>query len=313
MRFILLIFAIGWTGNIARAEPQIITGARTWRMADGSAQRLRFVGFTRNEQFANFQYGTKPLSAFSTEDQAVFAALKNGSLKLTTTPGLCMHPNFPNGKLDPRMTGDSPWTGETRTWQNISGKRIVARLVCLTDEDVSLLIGDSVGRVPLKDLVPADLAYLERLKGDVERNFAAKVEIGGGGWDGGPYYTISISGEKYASLAKQGSHYEEALAAVLRHVSSKLDREKWELDSFTEARTRPPGGPHSPGTLPGTPEESPYCYTAEIFLKKSAEEEARRKWPLTTSPPSWRGEPMLRIHLMADGEIIPAEPANQQP
>jgi hypothetical protein len=315
MKIIALVTAVACLGSVAGDEPKIITGARSWKMADGSTQRLRFTGFfPKNPNFASFQRGNaapggKPLSAFAPQEQAVFAALRDGSLVLTKTPGLCMNPDFPSGKLDPRMTGDSPWTGETRTWTSTNGKSITARLVCLTDEDVSLLINDTVSRVPLMSLMPDDLAYLERLKGGGARSFVDSVEIHREGWDKGHTYTVSISGERYVALAKQGSRFEEALKAALSHVSSKLDSSKWDLVSFSEELCSPPRETPSFDTQRAAPdkEETPFFYTAFLFLEPSAEAESRRIWPLLTSPKAWPGAPSLQIHLMADGSILEAE------
>jgi hypothetical protein len=321
---VLLLCVLGLGSVVAAGEgasdtdAEIVTGSRTWRMADGTTKRLRFTGFTKDERYGLFQSGNsapggKALDDFAAEEQAVFAAFRNGKLKLLSTPGLCMNPNFPNGKLPGWMKEDPQfWLGETRTWENTSGKRVEARLICLTDEDVSLLIGETVGRVSLKELGAADIAYLERLKGGGQRTYSDKVRIGGLSWDNGHAYTVSISGEKYAILSKRGSCFEEALEATLRHVSSKLDRSKWELASFSEERCLPPGGTHSFDTQQADPdkEDRPFSYIAEFYIKKSAELESRRIWPLLTSPESWPGAPTLQIHVMADGFILEAEQTN---
>ncbi len=319
LTFIGILTSVGQESKDSTPKnPEIITGARTWRMADGSTKRLRFTGFMKNGDFGYFQTGNaapggKPLSAFAAEEQRFFAEFRNGRFKLVSTPGLCMNPEFPNGKLPDWMKEDPQfWSGETRTWENSHGKRVEARLVCLTDEDVSLMTGENVGRVAMNDLSAADLKYIVSLKGGIERTYSEKVTLNNYGWDGGNSFKIAITGEQYAALAKRGSQFETALAAAIRHVSSKLNPDKWELASFSETRAPIPGGTHSFDTKPAAPEleESPYLYVAEFYLKKSAETESRQIWPLVTTPKSWPGEPMLRICVMADGSIPEVEPVN---
>jgi hypothetical protein len=321
----LLLLVLGLGRMVAVGEEathpdsEIVTGARTWRMADGSTKRLRFTGFAKHEQYGLFQSGNaapggKAFKDFSAEEQPVFAAFRSGKLKLASTPGLCMNPDFPTGKIPGWMKEDPQfWMGETRTWENSSGRRVEARLVCLTDEDASLLIGEMVSRVPLKELSDGDIAYLQQLKGGGKRTYSDKVNIGHISWDGGDPYTVAISGEKYAALAKQGSNFEEALKAVFRHIGSKQAGDKLELESFTETLWPPPGGTHSFDTQPAVPknEQRPYLYVAEFSIKKSAEAGTRLIWPLQTTPKSWRGPPTLRIHVSADGSILEAERPNR--
>lgn len=323
LRVLLLLF-LG-LGSMATAEQgatrpdtELVTGARTWRMTDGTTKRLRFTGFTKNEPYGLFQYGNaapggKALKDFAAEEQAVFAAFRSGKLKLVTTPGLCMNPDFPNGKL-PGWMRETPqfWLGETRTWENSRGKRVEARLICLTDEDVSLLTGEMVSRVPLNELSSGDMAYLQQLKAGGQRTYSDKVNIGQMSWEGGEPHTVAISGEKYVALAKQGSNFEEALKAVFRHVKSKQEGNKLELVSFTESLWPLPSGTHSFDTQKAIPqnEKRPHLYVAEFFIQKSSESGTRFIWPLQTTPKSWPGQATLRIYATADGSILDAERAN---
>lgn len=315
-RWLLLGLILGLSGFAEAnpeggiAEPEVITGTRTWRMADGSALKLHITGFTKDGQIVVFETshstGSKWLNAFAAEEQPTLAALKNGSVKLATIPGLWLRPDFPNGKVDADLL-DSLMLGETRTWENTSGKRIEAKLICLTDEDVSLLIGDKVARVPLKNLGSSDLAYLERLKRGKEPCYRDKVDILGYGWEGGPSHRVRLSGEQCARLAKQGSGFEKALAAALQCASSKLDADQWELHSFCEGLAHRPPGERGPSA---TTEAQPYYYIAEFDLKKKGEIQARAQWPLNVSPKSWRGSPTLRIYATANGDILESEPSN---
>lgn len=323
LRLLLLVLGLGSMVAVGEGAPhldaEIVTGSRTWRMADGTTQRLRFTGFTKNEQYGLFQYrnaapGGKAFKDFSTEEQAVFAAFRSGKLKLVSTPGLCMNPDFPIGKLPGRMKEDPQfWLGEMRIWENSSGKRVEARLICLTDEDVSLLIGEMVSRVPLKELSDGDITYVQQLKNGGRRTYSDKVDIGGCSWDGGESHTVAISGEKYANLAKQGGNFEEALKAVFHHVGSKQMENKLELESFTETLCPPPSGTHSSDTNAAIPqkEERPYLYDAEFSIKKSSEAEMRRIWPLQISPKSWPGRPRLHIYATADGNVLEAQRINR--
>jgi hypothetical protein len=159
---------------------------------------LQKTNITDSSKHGSAAPGGKAFNDFAKEEQAVFAAFRSGKLKLLSTPGLCMNPDFPNGKLPAWMKEDPQfWLGETRTWENSGGKRVEARLICLIDEDVSLLIGEIVSRVPLKELSAADISYLQQLKVGGRTAYSDKVNIGHISWDGGEPYTVAISGEKW--------------------------------------------------------------------------------------------------------------------
>ncbi|HEY8962332.1 MAG TPA: hypothetical protein VIM57_09015 [Luteolibacter sp.] len=253
--------------------------------------------------------GSKWLNAFAAEEQPTLAALKKGSVKLATIPGFWLRPDFPTGKVDPARL-DFLMLGETRTWENTNGKRIEAKLISLTDEDVSLLIGDNVARVPLKNLGSTDLAYLERLKRGKEPCYRDKVDISNYGWENNPSHRVRLSGEQCARLAKQGSGFEKALAAAIQYAGSKLDADQWELRSFSESLVPRPAGERATRSAPATTEDQLYYYVAEFDLKKKGELKARTQWPLNVSPKSWRGAPTLRIYATANGDILEPEPSN---
>ncbi len=301
-----------------QTDAEIVTGARTWRMANGTTKRLRFTDFIKNKSYGLFQVGNaapavKALKDFAAEEQAFFAALRSGKLKLASTPGLCMNPDFPVGKIPGWMKEDPQfWMGEKRTWENSRGKKIEARLVCLTDEDASLLVEDIVSRVPLVELSSGDIDYLQQLKGGRKRTYSDKVNIGHVSWDGGAPYTVAISGERYAALAEQGSNFEVALNAAFRHIESKQAGNKLELESFTETLWPHPSGTHSLDTNKAVPEneERPFLYLAEFYIQRSEVAKTRLIWPLQMTPRSWPDTPMLRIYVAADGSILEAERNN---
>lgn len=320
-RFLLLLATLGAVGSaLVRSEPSaqadstpaFITGSRKWRMADGSEQPLRLTRILK-DNYGGFQTATVnkvlSLDLFAKEEQEVFAAVKNGSVKLVTTPGLYMQLDFPTGKMDAGTRYDrGHWVGETRIWKNTDGKSLTSRLICLTDEHVFLLNGDSVGRVPLTGLGPDDQAYIERLKRGEARMFPDRVQILQYGWDGGPSHRARLEGERYAALAEKAGNFEVALAGAMRHVSSKLDPSAFELLNFQEQRVHAPSAMHPPGRPHIIPHTSPVYYTAEFLLNRRSLADARRHWPYNTSPSSWQGAPLLQIYLMADGEVVPAEP-----
>ena len=262
IRSILLVLTLAFSVSIACAQPQsttvgvkgnekLLTGSRQWRMMDGSTRRLRFIEFTDQGKSGVFQPPVGPsenklLGAFAKEEQEIFAALKNGTHKIVAIPGLCLNPDFPSGKLErgAMMEGDY-WYGETRSWVNTAGKRVTARLICLTDEDVSLIVGDSVARVPLANLSAPDLTYLARLKLGQADLFAGQVMLNSPSWENSPDFRFAITGEHYAALAKRKGDFEGALASALRHVGSKLKKGDWELESFSEIPLDAPVHPPS--------------------------------------------------------------------
>lgn len=326
MRFLLLLSLVLGCWNLiaageeaVNADSTIITGARTWRMANGSTKRLRFECFTKHEGVAEFQSGgeaSRPLKLkdFADEEQAVFAALKDGRLKLTSTPGLSLHANFPTGKNVLGLEHSELWLGETRKWENSQGKIVEARLISLTDEDVSLLIGDMVSRVPFRVLSPPDMDYIQELKAGRRRTYPDRVKMFGNRYEGGEPYAISISGEKYADLAERGSNFEVALEAAFLHVKSmlvahKLDAKSLELGSFTEEMSWPPQEITSYFAIKAIPKDGikPHIYEAEFYIKQSAVAKTRRIWPLQMTPLSWPGAPMLHIYVAADGSILDAK------
>ncbi|RYD19636.1 MAG: hypothetical protein EOP88_18195 [Verrucomicrobiaceae bacterium] len=320
-RFLLLLMIAAAAGSgLVRSETTgqedqattYITGSRKWRMADGTEQLMRLKRFLK-ETHGGFQRTAVDkvfaLDLFSKEEQEVFTAVKKGSIKLVTTPGLNMNPDFPTGKVDSVTRYDHGyWVGELRNWTSTDGRRLSSRLICLTDEHVFLLNGDSVGRVPLTGLGPADLSYIERLKRGEARMYPDQVQIVQFGWGNGPSHRARVAGERYAALAEKGGNFELALAGAMRHVSSKLDGEDFELLTFEEQRVYAPSAMHPPGRPRIEPHTSPVYYTAEFLLTKKSLADARRHWPYSTTSPSWPGSAFLHIYLMADGEVVPAEP-----
>lgn len=304
----------------AGSNTELVTGTRTWRMADGTSKRLRFTGFSKNPKYGNFQNvnpsaGGMAFSDFAREEQPKFNAFRTGEIKLAAIPGLDMRPNFPTGKL-PKWMLEEPifWLGETRLWENSAGKKVMARLACLTDEDVSLLIGDSASRVSLQDLSQTDMNYLQELKVGKKRTYPTKVISGANAWDGGKSYCVSISGENYVALANLGSNFDEALNSAIKHVRSqleisKLDVNMLDFNSFTETLWLPPRATYLCDVKNIDPknEKRPFFYVAEFFIHKSAQSEMQRIWPMQMSPKSWRGTPTLLVYVTADGTTLKAE------
>lgn len=289
------------------------TGARQWQLSDGKSLRLRFIGFVNDGKSATFKSSDsasfiKPLSVFTKEEQAVFDSLKSGSLKLVDTPGLCLNPNFPTGKLDPEARENGRyWYGETRFWENAGGKRVKARLVSLTDEDVSVVVEDSVARISLAVLSAPDLAYLDQVKRGKAVFFADRVMLTTSSWENSRLFRFMISGEHYAALAEGKGDFETALASALRHVGSKLKKGDWELERFSEVEISAPVHPRIGNVIVSNRTRKPCCYEAKFILTKNAEKEARNLWPWNMSPPSWQPLPQLSICVLADGEIPAAE------
>lgn len=324
MKLIILLLLSPWVVDTACAEskpnadamrsPAIVTASRVWRMADGTTQRLRFTGLRGNEDYGYFQSATANtgfrLNLFSKEEAEFFKAFREGSIRLVSNSNLCMNPDFPGGKITAKMKTDNAYfLGETRTWENLNGKRIESQLICLTDEHVSLFNGDSVGRVAIQDLSPSDLAYLNRLKHGEEKLYPMRVEIGGFGWDGAPGYKIALSGEHYEELTKKGSGFEQALAAVMRHVRSKIDPDLYELGYFSEERALVARGKRNIGLSASDSPKVPYYYVAEFYLKKNGVVQSRQIYPLSTTPKCWPGAPMLKVYALANGEILIPEPS----
>jgi hypothetical protein len=320
-RSIRQLFALAGCGlllagvGMADEAGGLTTGSKPWKMADGSTQRLRLVKLAGDRGEFQAQAGAvgkMPLSLFAPEEQKIFTELEAGSLKLVATPGLNLHPDMPPGKI----TADffeafTYWIGEKRSWQRKDGKKLEACLINLTEDRVSLIVRDTIYNLPIADLSVADHDYLSRLKRGEARMYAERVDIGGMGYGGTPAgnHIVSIPGEHYAALSGK-EDFEKALQAVMDHVGSRLKKDEWSLDSFTEERTDKPIPPRSYHAAPVPAGEgnelTPPVYVAEIKLKNQAVRDAERHWPASITPRAWNPQRQVRIYATADGLIIPA-------
>jgi hypothetical protein len=167
------------------------------------------------------------------------------------------------------------------------------------------MAGDFTGRVRLDDLSPSDHAYLERIKRGEERLYANRLIWPQVTWEGADSLKIEISGEYAAALADKGSDFETALASILRHVGSKLERNEWEFESIMENESFDSDYPGFGGG-----NKHAFLYTATFRIEKRAEKKAQEYWPLAANPKNWQGPPGLMIHVWADGEIAKVEPDN---
>lgn len=323
MCLILRAFAAILICGFARAEDTaaipadggaavLTTGTKSWKMGDGTVKRMRFTGFSGNSDFIDFQTPVPTalrVTAFAEGEQDFLNRLRDGRLRLVSTPGLCLSPDLRAGTLKELETrsGNKLTFGESRVWTNRDGKAIRASLACLTDEDVSLVTGEEIRRVPLESLSAADLSYLDLLKKGEARVYAREVEVCNHGWESSPGYKVSISGERYAASAKTGGNIEKARSAAVKMVSGKLKEDEWEMLSFTEAVSHPPNKHLSQECIPVQQEPRCLYYTAEILLKKGGRREAAEHWPLTLTPQSWPVDAVY-LHFMADGEYAPASP-----
>ena len=113
-----LILAAAASGE---EKPVVLTtGSRPWKMADGRLQRLRFVKSDGGRVLFQGKIGAAGYMSrglFAPEEQAAIQAIESGAVKLVSTPGLGVHPDFPAGKVsgEERKVGHY-WVGETRTW-----------------------------------------------------------------------------------------------------------------------------------------------------------------------------------------------------
>jgi len=284
----------------------LITGVRTWHMTDGKSRRLKLLQMSPDGKFAYFHDGKSKgqippvaIASLVPEERALLEGLHAGTVSLCKVDGLSMLPNMPTGKV-PGLV-ETLQAGETREWKHVNGKSISARLVNLTDDDVSLLVGEAISLVAIRDLSDADRGYLEKLmRGNAATASAAPVEVVNFGWDGGQRYSASIQAERFADLAEQGGGFQKALDAVLKAVGEKLPEGAWEFQSLREYTCHRPNHVKPDARLP-------LLYQASIRLEPAGVRAAKEVWPLTISPDGWPGDPTLLLHLTADGEILKAE------
>lgn len=308
--FILVGEAVG-----EEKQAVLTTGSRPWKMADGSMQRLRFVKSEGGRVLFQGKIGAAGYmdrGLFAPEEQAAIQALESGTVKLVSTPGLGVHPDFPAGKVseEERKIGHY-WLGEGRTWQHANGKRVEARLINLSDDRVSLLAGNTVANLSPAHLGPEDLAYLERIKTGAARMYPDMVTIGGMGWGGTNHaYQAVVPGERYAAAAAAGGTFEEVLATCVREVAGKLDAKLWTLLSFTEeAAPAPVAGPRSYHSIPADPskETPPRAYRAVFHIKKDGLRKAEQLWGHAMSPKDGSSSRGLYLHALADGKLVKTE------
>jgi hypothetical protein len=308
MKWLRFVAILGLCFGHALAEPTVITGVRTWHMADGKSRRLKLVMLSPDGKFAYFHDGKSKgqippvaITLLVPEERALLEGLHAGTVTLCKVEGLSMQLHMPTGNAPEYLEG---WkAGETREWRHVNGKSIQARLVNLTDDDVSLLVGEAITLVAIRDLSDVDREHLEKLKrGNAAMASAAPLEVVNHGWNGGPGYSASVSAERFAALAELGSGFEKALDAALKAAGEKLPEGKWEFVSLREYTSHRP-------RLVSADAKLPLLYEASFVLEAAGVRAAKEVWPLTVTPVQWPGVPMLLLHLTADGEILKAERA----
>ena len=310
MKWLRFVAILGLCFAPVMAESTVITGVRTWHMTDGKARRLRLIQLSPDGKFAYFHDGKSKgqippvaIDLLVPEERTLLEGLHAGTVTLCKVKGLSMLPNMPTGKV-PEIV-ETLQAGETREWKHANGKSIQARLVNLTDDDVSLLVGETISLVALKDLSDADRKHLETVKGgNAALASAGPIEVVNQGWDGSPSYSASVGAERFAELAELGSGFETVLDAVLKAAEEKLPEGKWEFLSLREYTCHRPHQVKADAKLP-------LLYEASFILEPAGVRGAREAWPLTVTPDKWPGDPMLILHLTADGEILKTENAQR--
>ena len=307
VKWLPLVAILGICLGQVMAETTVITGVRTWHMTDGKSRRLKLLQLSPDGKFAYFHDGKAKgqippvaITSLVPEERALLEGLHAGTVSLCKVEGLSMLPNMPTGKVPEHLEGLQ--AGETREWKHVNGKSIQARLVNLTDDDVSLLVGETVSLVAIRDLSDADREHLEKVKGGKgTTSSAAPLEVVNHGWDGGPRYSASVSAERFAVLAELGSGFEKALDAALKAAGEKLQEGTWEFQSLREYTSSRPNHVNADAKLP-------LLYEASILLEPVGVRAAKEVWPLTVTPDTWPGPPTVLLHLTADGEILEAKP-----
>jgi hypothetical protein len=307
MKWLRFVAILGICLGQAMAETTVITGVRTWHMADGKSLRMKLLRLSPDGRFAYFHDGKMKgpippvaITSLVPEERALLEGLHAGTVSLCKVEGLSMQLNMPTGKVPELVEGLQ--AGETREWKHVNGKAIQARLVNLTDDDVSLLVGESVSLVAIRDLSEADRGYLEKLKGgNAATASAGPLEVINQSWDGGPRYSASVSAERFAALAELGSGFEKALDAALKASGEKLPKGGWEFQSLREYVAHRPNHAKAEAKLP-------LLYEASILLEQAGVRAAKEVWPLTITPDNWEGPPTVLLHLTSDGEILEAKP-----
>jgi hypothetical protein len=189
----------------ALSEPEPRTGSRLWTLADGRERPLRFLGTAERGTHVRFLSGrnqfTKPLSVLAESEQAAIKAFREGAWTLTSAPGLLIDPEF-------TLPRPAPWdwlswyrVGTLRRWTNHNGKTLDARLLNLTDDHATLVIGERLWKQPVNDLSEPDLAYLNEVKAGRAPLLPGLVKLTGAiSWDGALHdHSVHASGERLAA------------------------------------------------------------------------------------------------------------------
>jgi hypothetical protein len=275
--------------------PKVTTGSKTWSMADGGTRKLRFVEFGKHPDIATFQWGAAPggipLATFSAESRTFLDAIRDGRIKLLKTPGLSAEANFPSGPLRDPFVRDYR-VGILREWTHRNGRKVTASMINLTDEVVSLLIGDKVWNLAMEDVSEADRQYLEEVKAGKERTEPLRVSLGRHSWEKENGRDVSISGYQVLGEPANDRRFEEAMARAIATVSSKLERDYWEFHELREVQVSRPLSTNYWGLL-APPDHSvvgpeAVYYQATFLLNPRVRAKAVGVWPYSVSPTSIR-------------------------
>ena len=296
-------------GGAASAK-EVITGLRTWKFTDGSELRagLRTAKDGKAVLTTSHRNPPIPFEKFIPEHRKILEAIVSGEVELLEDPRSGVG-NYISVKTEaPDQVLRLAVIGRERIWTRKDGKTAKGSLLNITDDEIHLLIADSIWKMRVADMTVADLDYLEGINRGTEQAIPARLDVPGflpvpGDKPG--HIRLSVDGARFMD-SKPVISFEDALARAKAEISSKMAATAWSLHQVQEKKVVAIA--YQEKRIAGCPPgkwRSCYQITFTIAERKIAE--ARRAFPANADVSGTCYFVYFDDGLPLDQKFIPAE------
>jgi len=261
---------------------EVITGLRTWRFTDGS--ELRAGLHTAKDGNAVLTTNNRkppiPFGKFIPEHRKILEQVAGGEVELLEDPRSGVQNYISVRTEDPDWVLRHSLIGRERGWTRRDGKTAKGSLVNITDDEIHLLIGDTIWKMMVADMSDADLAYLDGINRGTEQAFPARLDVSlylpvPAGKDG--HMNLWIDGARFMD-SKPVLNFEGALAKAKAEISAKMAPTAWSLRQVEEAKVGPIE--YHEKRMPGySAGDGRVCYEITFDIAERKMSEAIRHFP----------------------------------
>lgn len=285
-----------------------ITGVREWVFADGSKERARirvwegkvWVGGDGRQSWK------KEIDRSIPGQKEILEGIEAGRIHMVA-PKIQYSVKTPSGDIDPsNYERPELQVGKEREWMRTDGKSAKGALFNLADDEIAIIIGDQVWKIPVVSLGLEDRAYLDRVARDEEQLYPFSVSCpriiyANNEFEEAP---LRISGERFLDAPAVPISFEEVYKRVDERLSAKVDRKSWELFKMTEHTftLRPEASEKVKGWNPATFRRG---YQVCFQINESKVGLVKEKLGNRVSPNGWYWEYVLDDGTFLDIRLLP--------